>query len=233
MNFEIQNWMEEFSHQILTAFPERVCFIGLQGSYRRGEATRHSDIDPVVVLDVLHGADLRRYDQAISSLPHREKICGFLSGKREIEAWEPWDLFQFYYDTLPYYGSLDFLLARIQERDIRQAVHLGACNLYHAAVHNAVHEKDPDILRGLFKSLRFILQAKYYCETHRYLRSRDELLSQLSGMDRQVLASSLWAEKGLDLEQLSDLLISWASRLIISYADPPDQTASNETQKRR
>ena len=36
-------------------------FVGLQGSYARGEATEASDIDVVVVLDELYFADLLKY----------------------------------------------------------------------------------------------------------------------------------------------------------------------------
>ena len=46
----------------------------------------------------------------LDSLPDRELICGFLSGKEELLNWEPSDLFQFYYDTKPLKGCLDELL---------------------------------------------------------------------------------------------------------------------------
>ena len=33
------------------AFQDRLLYVGLQGSYLRGEATGHSDIDVMVVID--------------------------------------------------------------------------------------------------------------------------------------------------------------------------------------
>ena len=43
--------MDEFLQALDRAFGERVWFVGLQGSYGRGEATETSDIDVVVILD--------------------------------------------------------------------------------------------------------------------------------------------------------------------------------------
>ena len=54
-----------------------------------------SDIDVVVILDELSVADIETYNAMLDTLPHRELICGFLSGQKEIMAWEPSDLFQF------------------------------------------------------------------------------------------------------------------------------------------
>ena len=80
-------------------FGPRIAFVGLQGSYNRGEATETSDIDMVVILDQVTPADLRAYSAMVDTLPNREKACGFIAGKREIRGWERPDLFQFYYDT--------------------------------------------------------------------------------------------------------------------------------------
>ena len=67
-------------------FEKRVWFVGLQGSYSRGEATKTSDIDVVVILDELSASDIQRYNATLDTLPHRELICGFLSGKEELEG---------------------------------------------------------------------------------------------------------------------------------------------------
>ena len=50
---EITTWMNGFLKSIDEAFGDRVWFVGLQGSYGRGEATEASDIDVVVILDEL------------------------------------------------------------------------------------------------------------------------------------------------------------------------------------
>ena len=55
---EIEPWLERFTQVLRKTFGERVWFAGLQGSYARGEATESSDIDPVVILDVLTAEDI-------------------------------------------------------------------------------------------------------------------------------------------------------------------------------
>ena len=49
---DIHTWMETFLEALDRTFPARVRFVGLQGSYGRGEATEGSDIDAVVILDI-------------------------------------------------------------------------------------------------------------------------------------------------------------------------------------
>ena len=52
MNVEdIQTWLEQFRKKLTALFGDRLLFLGLQGSYGRGEQTAASDIDVVVILD--------------------------------------------------------------------------------------------------------------------------------------------------------------------------------------
>ena len=48
---EINVWMDGFLKAVNETFENRVWFLGLQGSYGRGEAIETSDIDIVVILD--------------------------------------------------------------------------------------------------------------------------------------------------------------------------------------
>ena len=50
---DITTWMNDFLQKLNLTFENRVWFVGLQGSYGRGEATETSDIDIVVILDEL------------------------------------------------------------------------------------------------------------------------------------------------------------------------------------
>ena len=65
-------------------FGNRVWFVGLQGSYGRGEATRTSDIDIIVILDEISASDMQAYAAMLDTLPYRALICGFFSGKDDI-----------------------------------------------------------------------------------------------------------------------------------------------------
>ena len=162
---DITTWMNDFLQNLNHTFENRVWFVGLQGSYGRGEATETSDIDIVVILDQLSVTDIQKYNAMLDTLPNRELICGFVSGKDELLNWEPSDLFQFYYDTTPIQGSLDELLAVIDESAVNRAIKIGACNIYHGCVHNMLHEKSEDILRGLYKSASFVVQAISFKQT--------------------------------------------------------------------
>ena len=83
---DITTWMQKFLHSLNETFANRVWFVGLQGSYGRGEATETSDIDMVVILDELSAKDVEAYNRMLNTLSHRELICGFLSGKTEIKG---------------------------------------------------------------------------------------------------------------------------------------------------
>ncbi|MEA4911699.1 MAG: nucleotidyltransferase domain-containing protein [Oscillospiraceae bacterium] len=211
----MKEWLEQFVLAVRGAFGQRVRFIGIQGSRGRGEGTARSDIDAVVVLDALTYADLKTYDAAISALPEREKICGFISGEAELRNWDRADLFQFYHDTTPLAGSLAWMEPLITAADVRRAVHTGACNLYHGCAHNAVHEKSVELLDGLCKAATFVLRAKHYCETGEYVGRKDDLAACLCGEDLEILRLGA---SDADFDARSKRLLDWAAGLIRRYA---------------
>ena len=215
---DISVWIKNFSAKVEQTFENRVYFIGLQGSYARGEATDASDIDVVVILDDLHINDLKTYRDMLDALPNRELVCGFISGKAELLNWEASDLFQFYYDTTPIKGTLDFLLEKIDKQAVKRAVRIGACNIYHACVHNYVHEKSDDILRALYKSAVFVIQAVMFYETGKYIKTRSELQGAITPPSA-VLATALNLKNGADVkfEEMSELLINWAKACVGGY----------------
>lgn len=219
MSFSIDEWMEKYISAVQNQFHERIWFLGLQGSYGRGEATDKSDIDVVLILDSVSAEDLDIYSKMLDTLPNRDKVCGFVSGKNELLSWEPSDLFQFYYDTAPILGSLDELLNKIHEEDIRRAIRIGACNVYHMCVHNLVHEKSEDILKSLYKSASFTLQAIGFLETGRYEKKKTDLLPLLNDKDGFVLKNGMELKNKEKLSRqefrdYSKLLLDWASKWI-------------------
>ncbi len=219
MGFFIEDWIDELVLKIKKEYGDRVTFIGLQGSYRRKEASDSSDIDIVVILNELTMQDLKKYREIISQMPYKEKACGFISGQSEILAWEKSDLFQLYYDTQPIYGSIDYLLPLIDKADVKCAIRIGACNLYHACCHNYIYKNSAEVLSALYKSAFFILQAKYFDETNQYISSKTELVNHLDGMDKEILnicidRIKLTAMDEADLALYYDQIISWSSNLI-------------------
>ena len=213
---DIKKWMNTFLNAVNTTFTNRIWFVGLQGSYGRGEATETSDIDVVVILDQLSATDIQAYNAMLDGLPYRELICGFLSGKDELLNWESSDLFQFYYDTTPIKGSLDELLAVIDEASIDRAIKIGACNIYHGCVHNMLHEKSDDILRELYKSASFVVQAIAFRQTGKYLKQQKELLRVVSSDECGIIETFLSLKSGgkVDFYLMSEALFAWSKKWI-------------------
>ena len=213
---EIEKWMERFLQKLDAHFEKRIWFVGLQGSYSRGEATQTSDIDVVVILDKLEPLDIQTYTFMLDTMPNRELICGFLSGKEEILNWEPSDLFQFCHDTIPIRGSLEELLERIDGSAVNTAIKMGACNIYHGCVHNMLHEKSEEILRGLYKSASFVIQAICFRETGNYVRNQKELRDCVSSENRAILDIFIALKNGGEVcfQQMSETLFTWAQSQI-------------------
>ena len=213
---DIKKWMNTFLNAVNTTFTNRIWFVGLQGSYGRGEATETSDIDVVIILDQLSATDIQAYNAMLDGLPYRELICGFLSGKDELLNWESSDLFQFYYDTTPIKGSIDELLAVIDEASIDRAIKIGACNIYHGCVHNMLHEKSDDILRELYKSASFVVQAIAFRQTGKYLKQQKELLRVVSSDECGIIETFLSLKSGgkVDFYLMSEALFAWSKKWI-------------------
>ena len=213
---DISAWMDSFLQALKNTFGERVWFVGLQGSYTRGEATEKSDIDPVVILDEVKPSDIQTYGAMLDTLPHRESVCGFLSGKTELMNWDRADLFQFYHDTNPILGSLDELLPLLDEKAVKRVVKMGVCNIYHGCVHNMLHGKREKTLRGLYKSASFAVQAICFLETGSYIRRQKDLLAMVSPEEKVIVETFLHLKNGgaVEFAEMSEALFNWSQKWI-------------------
>ena len=213
---DVKIWRDKFLLKLDETFGERVWFVGLQGSYGRGEATEKSDIDTVVILDELSASDIKIYNDMLNTLPERKLLCGFLSGKNEILNWEPSDLFQFYYDTKPIKGSLDELLEKIDSLAVEKAIKSGACNIFHGCVHNMLYEKDEEILKALYKSASFVIQAICFKETGKYVTGQKDLLEAVSENEKMIIETFLNLKSGgtVDFDKMSENLFEWSKKHI-------------------
>ena len=213
---DISIWINQFLQTVNEIFGDRVWFVGLQGSYGCGEAKETSDIDIVVILDELSVADIQTYNTMLDSLPHRELLCGFLSGKEDILNWDPSDLFQFYHDTTPVKGNLDELLSLIDDTAVDRAIKMGVCNIFHSCVHNMLYEKSKEILKGLYKSASFVVQAICYKQTGKYISRQKDLLSLVAPDERVIIETFLSLRNGgmIDFDEMSEVLFIWAKKWI-------------------
>lgn len=214
---DISAWADNFLQALTQNFGERIWFVRLQGSYARGEATETSDIDMVVILDEVSVLDIQIYNSMLDTLSHREQICGFLSGKQELLHWEPSDLFQFYNDTKPIKGSLDELLLLLDDAAVNRAIKIGACNIYHGCVHNMLYDKSEEILRGLYKSASFVVQAICFKQTGKYICKQKDLLQMVKSDEQMIVHTflELKAEGLIDFQKMSKILFEWSKKWII------------------
>ena len=213
---DIELLLDSFLRVLEERFGKRVWFVGLQGSYARGEATPISDVDLVVILDVLSARDIETYNEMLDTLPYRQKLCGFLSGKKELLNWESSDLFQFYYDTKPVRGSLEELRPLIDDAAVDRAIKIGVCNIFHGAVHNMLYEKSEAVLKDLYKSASFVVQAICFRKTGQYISCRSELRQAASPEERVVIDEYLHIKNGQDINftKLSEILVGWTQQWI-------------------
>ena len=217
MSFDVDIWLDTTIEKLQEKFSQNLLFVGLQGSYNRGEATDFSDIDLIVILENLTFEDLKRYRLIIDSLPHKEKACGFISGKNELQKWSKADMFQFYYDTKSLYGKLEDIIKPPSLDEIKQSIKISSENLYHATVHSFVHSNNyVEDLQNLYKITFFILQAKYFVQTNNYIPTKKQLVEQLNETEKEILNICINKENILnysqsEIETLYCKLIEWCS----------------------
>ena len=217
MSFDVDIWLDTTIEKLQEKFSQNLLFVGLQGSYNRGEATDSSDIDLIVILENLTFEDLKRYRLIIDSLPHKEKACGFISGKNELQNWSKADMFQFYYDTKSLYGKLEDIIQPPSLDEIKQSIKISSENLYHATVHSFVHSNNyVEDLQNLYKMTFFILQAKYFVQTNNYIPTKKQLVEQLNETEKEILNICINKENILnysqsEIETLYCKLIEWCS----------------------
>lgn len=213
MVFEIETWLQDFTKKLFDIFGNRLKFIGLQGSYKRGEAKPESDIDIVIILDKLSFEDLNSYKKIVNSMPYSEKVCGFISGEKEIYNWPKFDLFQLLNDTVSLHGNLQDFIPIIKRNDILNSIKINTANLYHQMCHAYLFEnKDVEVLYQGYKSAFFILQALYYSRNTEYIGSKKELVQLLEGEDKEILLVNMnW--KSLQVNENLDFyfekIINW------------------------
>lgn len=190
----IKIWMEELAKKLSEQFGLRLLFLGLQGSYGRGEANENSDIDVAAVLDRVKLSDLDVYRAIVRQMPEGEKACGFLCGAAELKSWPKYDLCQLARDVRGFHGALEPLLPTMDRSDLADAAAIGASGLYHAAVHTYLYadrESWSGFLKEAHKGAFFTLRALHELRTGENVRAKRDLLPLLDGDERAILAYSL------------------------------------------
>ncbi|MEZ7195701.1 nucleotidyltransferase domain-containing protein [Pseudodesulfovibrio karagichevae] len=217
---EAQTWMSEVLPQLREVFGPRLLYLGLQGSYRRGEACETSDIDLVVLLDMVELGDLDAYRAIVHAMPEGHKACGFLCGIREFSTWPPHELFAFGKDTADHFGRLADFMPPITRDDIRYGAKVSASALLHPLTHGYLYadlEARRAILKEAFKSAFFLMQVVHYLDAGRYCAGRRELLLDLEGARREIIEAGLdpsgWL-KAHSEERAFEMLLAWTRDVV-------------------
>ncbi len=215
---DIDRYMEQIVGLLLQEFGSRLIYVGLQGSYRRGETDAGSDIDVMTVLDELQWRDLERYREVIRQTSCPDKSCGFLCGKKELANWNACEICQLVHETKDCYGKLKPLVPSYTLEDVREQIKITVGNLYHALCHQTVHAEAPADLAVFYKSAFYILQNLTYYRTGQYVLTKKELLPRLTGRDHAVLETALALKKQAEYEpdRIAELLFYWCQETLWS-----------------
>jgi hypothetical protein len=79
-----------------------------------------------------------------------------------------------------------------------------------------LHEKSEDILKGLYKSASFVVQAIAFKQTGKYVKHQSELRNVVSTDERVIVDTFLTLKNGgtIDLNLMSATLFVWSKKLI-------------------
>ena len=218
----IESYISRLTEMMQEKFGQRLLYLGLQGSYLRGEATETSDIDVMIIFDEIDAPTLDTYRDLLISVGDYDRSCGFVCSRADMAAWNTPEVCHLLHTTRDLYGRLaDFVPAYTRE-DVIQYVKMSIGNLYHELVHRYLHadaEKNKRSLPYSYKSVFFILQSVYYLKTGVFYQTKKELTEHLSGIDRDVMQRALSLASGGDFElyeEFSDLL-EWCKATLRSF----------------
>lgn len=217
----IEQYISQLTRRLQQSFGPGLLYVGLQGSYLRGEATENSDIDIMVVLETLTAARMDQYREVLQSLGHFDKACGFLCSREDLAHWNPLEICHLLHTTKDCFGDLRSLTPDYADEDVRSFIKLSIGNLYHELCHRYIYrgpEKSAASLPGIFKGVFFILQNLHYLRTGSFLQTKKELLPLLEGKDKTVLQRSLELSRveTFAFSDNFDLLLTWCQETLKS-----------------
>ena len=217
----IEKYVDDLIAKLKTRFEERLVYVGLQGSYLRGEATEESDIDIMTVIDGLSISDMDAYRDIIRSMPCADKSCGFICSREDLRCWGPQEILHLLHSTGDRYGELVHLVPEHTDADVRYFVKKCIGDLYHELCHRYIHGKPENTVAALpvmYKGVFFILQDKHYLESGRFIGKRSALLTELCGLDRDVMMRSMQLKEDPITRFVEDfrLLFTWCQKTLAS-----------------
>ena len=212
--FDLDGYLSDLISKCRTRFGDRLLYVGLQGSYLRGEAHESSDIDVMVILDRFSVRDMDRYREILKTIGFYERSCGFICGRDELLRWNPLEVCQLRHTTKDLFGVLTDYLPSATRGDEINYVKLSLGNLYHELCHRYIHadrDKNTAKFRGACKGVFYLMQNLHFLESGRFVLTRKELKEEVSAEDRRVLELAELPDE-FDYEQAFSVLFSWCQR---------------------
>ncbi len=212
--FDLNEYLQDLISNCREVFGPRLLYIGLQGSYLRGEAHGNSDIDVMAVIDRFSVKDMGLYRDILKKIGNYERSCGFICGRDELERWNPLEICQLRYTTKDLYGMLGDLLPPASREDEVNYIKLSLGNLYHEICHRYIHSNsavNAAAFRGSCKAVFFLVQNLYYLESGSFVLTKNELKKLVSKEDREVLELAGLPD-GFDFDRAFSVLFNWCQR---------------------
>ena len=214
---DIEDYTKRLTEELKMKFGKRLLYVGLQGSYLRGEATPESDIDIMLVLDEIHSKDLNVYRQILEELGEYNRACGFVCGRNELLNWFPEEICHVLHTTSDIYGKISDIVPNYSKKDVADYIKMSVGNLYHMLCHRRIHsemEKNVNILPLAKRDIFFILQNLYYLEDNTFIEKKTEVTSIVKGSDLQVWDCFSENVTYENIDQKLDLLLDWCKDVL-------------------
>ena len=212
--FDLDKYLTDLILNCRSAFGERLLYMGLQGSWLRGEAHENSDIDIMVILDRFSVRDMDKYREILKEIGFYERSCGFICGKDEMKRWNPLEVCQLRHTTKDLVGILtDYLPPAAREDEINY-VKLSLGNLYHELCHRYIHadkDKNTAKFRVTCKSVFYLIQNLHFLESGHFILNRKDLKEAVAKEDWIVLELADLPD-GYDFDQAFFSLFTWCQK---------------------
>ena len=212
--FDLDGYLSDLISKCRTHFGDRLLYVGLQGSYLRGEAHEDSDIDVMLILDRLSVQDMDQYREILKEIGFYERSCGFICGRDELLRWNSLELCQLRHTTRDLFGVLTDYLPFATREDEVNYVKLSLGNLYHELCHRYIHadrERNVAAFRGACKAVFFLMQNLHFLESGRFILTKKGLKEAVSAEDRRVLDLAELPD-GFDFVHAFSALFEWCQR---------------------
>ncbi len=219
--FDLNRYLEDLILNCRSAFGERLLYMGLQGSWLRGEARENSDIDVMVILDRFSVRDMDTYRGILKRIGFYERSCGFICGKDEMKRWNSLEVCQLRHTTKDLLGVLTDHLPPAAREDEISYVKMSLGDLYHELCHRYIHadrDRNAAGFRGTCKSVFYLIQNLHYLESGRFILRKTELKEAVAKEDRVILELADLPD-GYDFDQAFSSLFTWCQRAFARIED--------------